>query len=85
VSPVAALSFQSSLGAAIGDFWRIWGCRRGGFGLSVTGLLWIWDSGDLGCRRVKLSAVSGVVFSAIWVVGGLWYCRRLGSRRLVLS
>jgi hypothetical protein len=68
---------------AVGDFWRLWGCRLGGFG--AVGDVWrIW-----GCRRggfgwfsatglsliwdsggvLVQSASSGEVFQAIWAVG----------------
>jgi hypothetical protein len=83
VGPVACFSCQSSLAVAVGDFWRLWGCRLGGFG--AVGDVWrIW-----GCRRggfgwfsatglsliwdsggvLVQSASSGEVFQAIWAVG----------------
>jgi hypothetical protein len=55
VGPVACFSCQSSLAVAVGDFWRIWGCRRGGFGAVVD----LGGSRRLGCRGFGLSAISG--------------------------
>jgi hypothetical protein len=72
VGPVACFSCQSSLAVAVGDFWRLWGCRLGGFG--AVGDFWrIWGcrrggfgavvdlggSRRLGCRGFGLSAISG--------------------------
>jgi hypothetical protein len=54
---VAAISCQSSLGVAIGEFWKIWGRRRGGFETAGD----FWRSWAVGVETLELPAISGEV------------------------